>query len=131
MTLPEIEALLEGAYFPDNETREAVVARVSEAIPQWLPMDNAPKDGTAVLIHYLNRGSKGRIIKAMYAAKYAVEANDEDELDHEYCEEKDQYYAPEGWYEIVDNWDDFSYIKLEPCHVPNAWQPLPKGPAND
>jgi hypothetical protein len=34
MTRPEIEALLEGAYFPDNETREAVIARVGEAIEQ-------------------------------------------------------------------------------------------------
>ena len=34
MTRPEIESLLEGAYFPDAETRKAVIARVSEAIPQ-------------------------------------------------------------------------------------------------
>ena len=34
MTRHGIEALLQGAYFPDNETREAVIARVSEAIPQ-------------------------------------------------------------------------------------------------
>lgn len=32
MTHPEIEALLEGAYFPDNETREAVIARVSAVV---------------------------------------------------------------------------------------------------
>ena len=58
MTRPEIEALLEGLYAPDPETWEAVIARVSEAIPQaterktaklveaWAVVD---KDGTISL----------------------------------------------------------------------------------
>ena len=32
MTRPEIEALLEGAYFHDRETREAVIKKIAQEI---------------------------------------------------------------------------------------------------
>lgn len=91
---------------------------------KWRPVETAPMDGRAMLIHYKNSSGMGRTIKAMYAPKFFLEC-DEDYA--EYDEDADQYYAPEGWYELIDNWDEFSSIKVhegEPTH----WMPLPESP---
>ena len=42
----------------------------------------------------------------------------------EYCEEDDEYYPHEGWYELISNWDDYSVIGIEDFEI--AWMPLPK-----
>ncbi len=62
--MTEIEKLLEGTCFPDAETREKVFARVRAAIPQWLPIESAPKDGKDEL---LILDSKGEMFVAYYA----------------------------------------------------------------
>lgn len=89
----------------------------------WQDIDNAPQDGRNILIYYKNDCNKDRIIKAKYINKFTEESH-EDFAD--YSEEKDEYYTPEGWYEDIDNWDEYSHVKIN--HIPTHWQPLPEPP---
>lgn len=110
---------------------EAKRIHCSESSPEpvsgWQPIETAPK-GKGVLVFYKNRNGKGRVVKAAYIEKHTLEADSECGGDWgEYSEAHDEYFCPEGWYESIDNWDDFSEIRInegEPSH----WHPLPESP---
>jgi hypothetical protein len=66
-------------------------------------------------------GSRGRVLAAVkfhlsgkvlpITAKYVWRHTEEAVLDsdhYEYDDEEDVYWTPEGWYETIDNWGDFS-----------------------
>ena len=93
--------------------------------------DRLPEPNTKVLAHYCNKLSKGRTICAIWVpAKTRVSNSDIDEnLDLEYDDKTDQFYWPEGWYEAIENWEEFGYLKVYEGEVA-YWQPLPKWPAN-
>ena len=48
----------------------------------------------------------------------------------EYSELEDAYYVTEGWYELIDNWDEYARIAVNEGVVTN-WMPLPAAPAHD
>lgn len=51
---------------------------------------------------YKNSNGKDRIVKAFYAKQFEIEASGDDVEDRsEYNEETDEYYLPEGWYEVI------------------------------
>lgn len=94
----------------------------------WRPMEEAPV-GVAVLVYYKNALGKGRTVKAVFVARYTEEADVEIEHSNlDYHEERDIYYLPEGWYEQIDNWDEFSAVQLQ--STPTTWHPLPPPPAS-
>ena len=117
----EIETMA-SAWVRKYEELKARVAEL-EAERRWRPIDAKAKSGNSVLIHYTTSYGRSRIIKAFYAAQYTLEC-DEDYA--EYCEEKHEYFAKEGWYEMIDNSDDYSFVMVQ--HKPDFWQPLPKPP---
>jgi len=87
-----------------------------------------PKNGTVVLISYLNSYGKSRVIIARYIEKFTEEAGENWDDFGEYNEETDSYYWPDGWYEKIDNWDEYSDIKVSSNITLTGWQPLPKPP---
>jgi len=90
--------------------------------------DGLPTGAKAVLAHYKNSLGNSRIIKAQYMPKFFEEYNsDSDGLDADYCEESDCYYWPEGWYEKIDNWDDYSAVVVYQGEITH-WMPLPASP---
>lgn len=98
----------------------------------WRPIATAPP-GKPILVFYrpiLGRG--GIIIKAKYVAKFTEEAAGYDwdtDVKTDYDEENDKYYLPEGWIELIDNWDDYSSVYFE--QPLTHWMPLPAHPEED
>ena len=93
----------------------------------WTPVATAmPKSGVVVLACYKNSADKVRRIRAQWIAAKTLEANGEFEDWSEYDEEADTYWTPEGWYECIDNWDEYSsvFVHEQITH----WMPLPADP---
>lgn len=97
----------------------------AKAAEGWQPIETAPLN-TIILVHYKNGCGKSRVIKARYITKF-TEENHSGEDWCDYNEASDTYYDPEGWYEEIDNWPDYSHVAF--CgNNPDAWQPLPTPP---
>ena len=102
--------------------------------PKWIPVtERLPESGVHVLVicemygqylhgHYVCDGFR----VDRYTQK--VENTDYD-IACEYCEEDDEYYLWEGWYEVVKNWDDFNSIVIG--DTVTHWMPLPEPPKED
>ncbi|ARV17515.1 hypothetical protein AEP_00555 [Curvibacter sp. AEP1-3] len=120
-----------GHYIPMRKTSAgnfvmALYAAPKQAEPIWQPIESAPSL-QIVLIHYKNSNDRGRTIKARFVPRYTEESHQEnDEGVTEYDEANDRYTLIQGWWEQIDNWDDFSevYVSNNPTH----WMPLPKPP---
>ena len=96
-----------------------------EAQLTWRPVSEKPEHGKTVLATYLNQCGKRRRVRAVYIGQYEEE-EDSDDYDRcvEYCEEKDEYYLKEGWYELIDNWDTYSSVAIVEGTV-DYWMPMP------
>jgi len=76
---------------------------------QWVSVEVKPKG--KVIARYFNDLGNERKVFAQYLNQYEQDADcDNDDLDFDYCEEKDAYYWPAGWYERIDNWEDMTHI---------------------
>lgn len=93
----------------------------------WTPVtESLPQPGRTVLAYYTNRCNKGRTIRAVWIPAGFEEADPEQE--HvEYDEAKDCYFTPEGWYEQIDNWDDYMAVAVHEGQI-SHWQPMPAAP---
>jgi hypothetical protein len=98
---------------------------------RWRPLsEGLPEKEKTVLATYLNRYGKRRRVRAVYVRQYEEEAGEYDELCVEYCEEKDEWYLKEGWYELIDNWDDYSSVAIVEGKV-DYWLPIPIAPEGE
>jgi hypothetical protein len=95
---------------------------------RWRPVSELPEKDQIVIATYLNQYGKRRRVGAVYIRQYEEEAGDDDELCVEYCEEKDEWYLKEGWYELIDNWDTYSSVAIVEGVV-DYWMPMPPAPA--
>ena len=94
--------------------------------PQWMPIETVmPESGQVVLACYKNETGKVRIIRAQWVKAKTSESGWESDCG-EYDEEADCYYDPEGWYECIDNWNEYSsvFVSANITH----WMPLPPPP---
>ena len=127
-------ALFESAreYRPESfKEAVAILDAALAAEPQqpvvWTSIKDAmPKSGVTVLACYKNSLGNLRRIRAAWTAAKTVESNSDDEF-FEYDEATDCYYAPEGWYECIDNWDEYSSVMVSEGEVTH-WMPLPLAP---
>ena len=94
---------------------------------QWIPTaDQMPDSGRTVLACYTNALGNVRRIRAAWVAAKTEEANTDSEIS-EYDEASDTFYDPEGWYEQIDNWDDYSAVAVHQGDITH-WMPLPDPP---
>ena len=91
--------------------------------------DRLPEHGVKVVAYYRNAMGKERRVMACYFERFKEESNME-ECNDEYHEGTDTYYIKEGWYEMVDNWDDYDSFVIYQGIVTH-WQPLPDPPKEE
>jgi hypothetical protein len=91
--------------------------------------ERLPEPNRKVLAHYFNELGKGRTICAIWvpAKSRSDDFDSSDDDFQEYDEESDKYYWLEGWYEAIENWDDYGWIRVSEGE-PVYWQPLPTWP---
>jgi hypothetical protein len=107
----------------------AYVARWGHpAIEPVAVSERLPEPHTKVIAHYLNDLGNSRTILAEWVpAKSRTDGCLVDDDFAEYDEESDEYYWPEGWYESIENWDDYGAVFVHEGMITH-WQPLPRGP---
>jgi len=122
---------------PSDLVREVVTlrkqadAQVAPEVAQpdaWVPVsERLPDSGVTVLACYISRAGQLRRIRAEWIAAKTQESGAESDIG-EYDEATDTYYEPEGWYERIDNWDDYSAVAVTQGEVTH-WMRLPAAPA--
>jgi hypothetical protein len=99
----------------------------NDQLGAWVPVaERMPPPGSVVLVAYRNQLGHWRRIRAEWVPARTQEA-DIDFEEADYDDETDTYYTPEGWYERINNWGDYSSVKVyegEPSH----WIYLPPPP---
>jgi len=91
----------------------------------WRPASELPKEDQIVIATYLNSYGKRRRVRAVYIRQYEEELDYDDDSDYEYNEENDTYYLKEGWYELIDNWSDYSSVAVCEGEV-DYWMQMPE-----
>ena len=98
---------------------------VANTVPDgWIGVEHSLPDKKCFAF-YKDELGNSRTVCANYIKKYTQEAGMDDEWS-EYCDADDTYYYPEGWYELIDNWGDYSFITIN--HQVTHWMPLPATP---
>lgn len=113
-----------------RQVARAVLARWGNPVPAVpVPVtERLPEPNTKVLAHYFNDLGNGRTICAIWVpAKSRSDESGDDDFT-EYDEEDDKFYWPEGWYEVIENWDELGWVQVYEGEV-DYWQPLPEWPA--
>lgn len=87
---------------------------------QWREIETAPK-GRTLLVGYTNRAGKWRTVRGHYYLPQTLELSDD------YGDDYGDGFAPEGWYEEVENSGTINFTDEPPTH----WMPLPSRPSGD
>lgn len=114
-----------GAFVAELDKERATPA--PQAAPSaWIVADGPIPKGH-VLASMLYPTGKRRTIVAFHAERFTVECGCDDGVSHELNEADDEFYLQEGWYECIQNWDEWSSIRVNEGTVTH-WQPLPAEP---
>jgi len=117
---------------PPLLTRAAdLLQQLSAPAPAVVPIpvaERLPEPNIKVLAHYVNALGNGRTICAIWVPGKARSDSDYEDDFTEYDEETDKFYWPEGWYEQIENWEDFGWVPVNEGVV-DYWQDLPTWPA--
>jgi len=118
-----LRALLDAAIQPswsdpDEETHECRLndALADMIVSPWREIDDEARNGEPWLVATkMEQSGKWRCQLAHYIPRY-TEQSDEDFAER--CEENDEYYTPEGWYEMCYEHDEYNAMgmKVAPTH---------------
>ena len=94
----------------------------------WRPVSEKPEKGQEVIISYVD--CYGNRVQSMgsYVSRFNESAEYDDDSVCEYCEEKDEYYLLEGWYESTNNSEYDSWLLKEKVDM---WLPIPPAPEGE
>jgi hypothetical protein len=88
--------------------------------------EQMPEPGIKVIAHYLNDLGKGRTIMAEWVP---AKSHKSDDADEDFAEYDEEFYRPEGWYEVVENSSDYCALLVD--NEVTHWQSLPASPYQD
>ena len=119
-TIKEAKAIDKIVVYADTYKQEYSLPKVGE----WISVKKRlPKVDKPVLISAKNNYYK-YVCVGKWVEKYSVEDEGEEFDFADYNEENDTYYYPEGWYECIYNWGDYSDVFISDEVI--AWQLLPE-----
>ena len=101
---------------------------------KWIPVtERMPENGVHVLAAVKLDGlfcSEIYVCDAYYTEQFFERVDDHCgefyDISCDYFEYEDEYYLEEGWYEVVNNWDDFDSVRI--ADTVTHWMPLPAPP---
>ena len=99
----------------------------AKAETAWIPVAVLPAPCLKVIATYVNKLGNRRTIMAKWVPGKTEEAHSLDDEFGEYDEATDTTYAPEGWYEVIDNLDDCTFVAVSEGVITH-WMPLPEAP---
>ena len=99
----------------------------AKAETAWIPVAVLPAPCLKVIAAYVNRLGNRRTIMAKWVPGKTEEAHSLDDEFGEYDEATDTTYAPEGWYEVIDNFDDRTFVAVSEGVITH-WMLLPEAP---
>lgn len=118
------DAIEERCQQVDKFAEEA--ARLYAKLPRWIPVtERLPENDVHVLLS-CKCGAGAYVCDGFHTEKYSTPTQFYEDIDADYNEDTDEYYFPEGWWEVIKNWDDYSCVAIE--DKVTHWMPLPKGP---
>lgn len=126
------------SIFAKKQEAEEVIDLVTSILEKqlnngWIPVsEGLPETNKDVLITFRefmewNKKYRHGTCKAIYISEHSIKIEDMGwvyEDVEEYDELEDVYYVKSGWYEVIENWDDYTHVYIN-CEV-TAWQPLPE-----
>ena len=97
-----------------------------DKIRRWIPVtERLPENDVPVLLS-CKCGAGAYVCDGFHTEKYSMPTPFYEDIDADYDEETDEYYFPEGWWEVIKNWDDYSCVAIEDTIT--HWMPLPEPP---
>ena len=106
---------------PREETDRRLAAMI---VSPWREIDDEARNGEPWLVATkMEPTGKWRRQIARYIPRY-TEQNDEDFAER--CEENDEYYTPEGWYEMCYEHDEYIAMHME--KAPSFYAAMPEPP---
>lgn len=101
---------------------------------EWISVkDRLPESGAHVLVccrvELLGGGSEYYVCDAFHADRKTLTCGYYEDNDADYDEDTDEYYFPEGWWEVIKNWDDCSCVAIH--DFVTHWTPLSELPKEE
>lgn len=98
---------------------------------EWISTaERIPESGKIVLAFHKNINGFPRRIRASYIKAMTKIADPEcSDMDCDYDEAEDAFYWPDGWYEQMEHWDEYTAVILAEDIKVTHWMPLPDPPA--
>ena len=84
---------------------------------KWISInDQMPEPGAHVLVSCCTMGiyrMRSYVCVAFHTGHFTTTCSYNDDIDMEYSEADDEYYMPEGWWEVIKNWDDYTCVAIQ------------------
>ena len=113
-----------------RDVADKAAAYGREQAQQWISVaDEMPKSNKPVFNFYRNVLSKSRTVVGFYCGHHERSTENYGDFDEggDWSDDGEVKYWPAGWYECVENWDDYSAVAIYEG-VPTHWMPLPEPP---